>query len=98
MKGQVWISKFTIKRPVEDDSRDLLLGLVDETNDKKIRFDRPASEALRFQWVGFRDGVEKDTPEPSLSEAEKFQKLDAETHSPLTILYIYGGTYAYVCY
>ena len=94
MRGPVWVSKFTIKKPVEDNSRDLLLGLVDETNYKNVRFDRPTSEALRFEWVGFRKGAEKDTPEPSLSEAEKFQKLDEETHSPLTILYVYGGTYA----
>jgi hypothetical protein len=93
VKGPVWVSKFTVPKPTNDNSRDLLLALVDEENDKNIHYDRPDSESLHFEWTGFRCNASKDTPEPSLREEEKFQKLMAETTSPLTILYIYGGSF-----
>ncbi|KAH8697422.1 alpha/beta hydrolase fold-domain-containing protein [Talaromyces proteolyticus] len=93
VKGPIWVSKFTTPTPNEDTSCSLLLDLIDELNIKHVRYDRPQSQRLRFEWVGFRGQVTRDTPEPSLSETEKFQKLNAETKSPLTILYIYGGTF-----
>ncbi|OKL61809.1 hypothetical protein UA08_02876 [Talaromyces atroroseus] len=93
VKGPVWVSKFSTSAPTEDTSRTLLLDLVDELNIKHVPYDRPESQSLRFEWVGFRGHVNRDTPEPSLSEVEKFQRLSEETKSPLAILYIYGGTF-----
>lgn len=98
VKGPVWVSKFATPAPIakKDTSRSLLLDLIDNLNVKHVPYDRPESQSLRFEWIGFRGNVAKDTPEPSLSELEKFQKLSAETKSPLTILYIYGGTFVSV--
>jgi hypothetical protein len=96
VKGPVWVSKFTVPKPAIDNSRDLLLKLVDEENYKKIRYDRPDSEPLRCEWTGFRGNVGKDTPEPALAEREKFMKLSAETKSPLSIFYVYGGSFVFV--
>lgn len=93
VKGPVWVSKFTGPKPTDDNSRDLLLALIDGANDQGIRYNQPDSEPLRCEWTGFRGDAGKDTPEPSLREDEKFQKLVAETTSPLTILYIYGGSF-----
>jgi hypothetical protein len=98
VKGPVWVSKFTVPKSTNDNSRDLLLALVDEANDKNIRYDRPESESLHFEWTGFRSNASKDSPEPSLREEEKFQKLTAETTSPLAILYVYGGSFVSVPY
>lgn len=95
VKGPVWVSKFAVPKPTDDSSRDLLLALVDEENDKKIPYDRPDSASLRFEWTGFRSDANSDTPEPCLGEEEKFQKLAAETKGPLTILYVYGGSFVY---
>lgn len=97
VKGPVWVSKFTILKPSDnvDTSRDLLLSLIDEANDKNVRYDRPDSTSLSFEWTGFRSNVSKNTPEPSIGEDEKFEKLVAETKSPLTIFYVYGGTFVY---
>ena len=92
-RGRVWVSKFTTPTPPEDDSRYLLLSLVDEVNDKHIRYERPQSEPLSCQWVGHNGQVSKDGPTHSLSEHEKFQRLSVETNGPLTIFYIYGGTF-----
>ncbi|KAL4979752.1 Alpha/Beta hydrolase protein [Aspergillus desertorum] len=95
VKGQLWVSKFTTPKPTQDTSRELLLSLIDELNERNIPYDRPDSGSLKFEWVGYRHDAKKDTPEPaSLSESGKFQRLNAETKGTLTILYVYGGTFA----
>ncbi|KAL2830168.1 alpha/beta-hydrolase [Aspergillus pseudoustus] len=95
VKGPIWVAKFETPAPEpgQDTSRDLLLSLVDELNDKNIPYERPDSTALKFEWVGNRDYVEEDTTEPAISEEEKFKSLAAENTAPLTVLYIYGGTF-----
>ncbi|KAF7935494.1 hypothetical protein EAE99_002474 [Botrytis elliptica] len=94
VKGPVWVSKFTAPSPSHDDnSRELLLGLIDEANTHNIHYDRPNCEALSCEWTGYREGVEAGTPEPLLSENEKYQKLVEGTKSPLTVLYLYGGSF-----
>ncbi|RAK99187.1 alpha/beta-hydrolase [Aspergillus ibericus CBS 121593] len=93
VKGPIWVSKFTIPKPIKDTSRDLLLALIDMLNDKHVRYDRPDSQPLSFEWVGLRNNVGMDTPQPSLSEVETFQRLNSETQRPLAILYLYGGTF-----
>ncbi|KAA8651301.1 uncharacterized protein ATNIH1004_000182 [Aspergillus tanneri] len=93
VKGPLWVSKFTTPKPIRDTSRDLLISLIDEANDKNISYDRPDSTPLSFEWTGFRSNVNKDAPEPPLGEDEKFEKLKAETKSPLAIFYIYGGSF-----
>lgn len=98
VKGPVWVSKFTVPKPTNDNSRDLFLGLVDEANYKNVRYDRPDSAMLHFEWTGFRSDASEDTPEPSLPETEKFQNLMAETTSPLTILYIHGGSFRFALF
>ncbi|KAL4911014.1 hypothetical protein BDW74DRAFT_4920 [Aspergillus multicolor] len=95
VKGQLWVSKFTTPKPTRDTSRELLLELIDELNDKIVPYDRADSDALKFEWIGHRHDAKKDTPEPAeLSEGEKFRRLEGETKSPLTIFYVYGGTFA----
>ncbi|KAJ6150672.1 benzoate 4-monooxygenase cytochrome P450 [Penicillium chermesinum] len=93
VKGPLWISKFSLPRPTDDTSLDLLLKLVDEANEHHVRYDHPISVPLDFEWVGYRSNVQKHTPQPEVGEKEKFAKLTAETKSPLTILYLYGGTF-----
>ncbi|KAF7927360.1 uncharacterized protein EAE97_010035 [Botrytis byssoidea] len=94
VKGPVWVSKFTTPSPSHNDnSRELLLGLIDETNTHNIHYDRPNCEPLSCEWTGYREGVEAGTPEPLLSENEKYQELVEGTKSPLTVLYLYGGSF-----
>lgn len=96
VKGPVWVSEFLTSSPKDDSSRDLLLSLIDAANKNDIRYDRPASEPLHLQWTGYRSDAGKDTPQPLLSEEKKYQKLIGETKCPLTILYIYGGSFVFV--
>ncbi|KAJ6444826.1 alpha/beta-Hydrolase [Purpureocillium lavendulum] len=93
--GPIWVSRFSLPKAKRDNSRDLLLNLVDEANDTNAPYDRPDSDALHFEWVGFRRHADKNAPEPPLSETEKFQRLEAETTSELTILYIFGGLFTF---
>jgi hypothetical protein len=93
IKGPLWVSKFTLPIPTDDTSRGLLLQLVDEANEHQVRYDRPASVSLDFEWVAYRRNVQKDTPEPAIGEKEKYDRVMAETTSPLTILYLYGGSF-----
>ncbi|PYI08191.1 hypothetical protein BO78DRAFT_395808 [Aspergillus sclerotiicarbonarius CBS 121057] len=93
LKGPIWVAKFAVPKPIDDTSRDLLLALIDELNDKNVSYDHPDSQTLKLEWVGSRDNVGIDAPQPSLPERETFQKLNAETKRPLAILYIYGGTF-----
>lgn len=97
VKGPVWVSKFTAPSPSHNDnSRELLLGLIDEANTHNIHYDRPNSEPLSCEWTGYHEGVEAGTPEPLLKEIEKYRKLVESTKSPLTVLYLYGGSLVYV--
>ncbi|KAJ5702282.1 hypothetical protein N7488_009830 [Penicillium malachiteum] len=89
--GPLWVSKFSVSESKDDTSRDALLRLVDAPNVNKIPYDPPDWAPLDLEWVGYRSNVKKDTPEPSISEEEKFKNLMAETKSPLSILYLYGG-------
>lgn len=93
--GPLWVSKFSLPSPTDDTSREALLQLVDEGNVHQVRYDRPVSARLNFEWVGYRSNVKPDTPEPLITEKEKFEMLRAETRGPMTILYIYGGTFVY---
>lgn len=93
--GPVWVSKFSLPIPTNDTSRDALIQLVDEQNVHRIQYDRPPSTPLNFEWVGYRNNAKRDTPEPLITEKEKFDRLSAETTGPLNILYIYGGTFVY---
>ncbi|KAJ5159917.1 uncharacterized protein N7482_006921 [Penicillium canariense] len=94
--GPVWVSKFTAPKPTDDTSRALLLSLVDEANEKGIQYDRPGSEPLHLEWTGFRANVSRDAAEPLFLEEQKFARLEAETKGPLTLLYIYGGSFTFV--
>ncbi|KAL2797394.1 alpha/beta hydrolase fold-domain-containing protein [Aspergillus keveii] len=96
VKGPIWVANFTTPapEPAQGTSRELLLSLVDELNDENVPYTLPYSQPLKFEWIGYRHNAEKDTPEPLISEEEKFQRLCAENTAPLTVLYIYGGTFA----
>ncbi|KAJ5280527.1 benzoate 4-monooxygenase cytochrome P450 [Penicillium angulare] len=98
VKGNVWVSKFSLPKPADEDdtSRDHFMRLVDDANEHNVEFQRLYSQKLDFEWVGYRGGKEigKKTPEPDIPEREKFERLSAETKGPLTILYIYGGSFS----
>lgn len=92
IKGPMWVSKVTLPRP-EIDVRDAVLRAIDDLKTGVETFDVPAVAAVEAEWTGHRSGVGKHTPQPDLSEEEKYRELRKETPSDMTILYLHGGAY-----
>ena len=92
-KGPVWVSKFGIPLHENDNSRDALLRVIDDTNERNVHYDHPASEALHLEWTGYRKGVDQHAPEPLISEQEKYSHLIKESTRDVVIFFIYGGSF-----
>jgi hypothetical protein len=92
VKGPMWISKVAFPQP-ENDVRDAVLRAIEVLKTGDETYDIPEPIAVEGEWTGYRSGVGKHTPEPNLSEEEKYHKLRAESPSDMTILYFHGGAY-----
>lgn len=92
IKGPMWVSKVVLPRP-EFDVRDAVLRAIEDLKTGDETFDVPAIAAVEAEWTGYRSGVGKRTPQPDLSEAEKYRELRKESPSDMTILYFHGGAY-----
>lgn len=92
IKGPMWVSKVTLPEP-EFDVRDAILSAIDDLKTGDETFDVPAIAPVEAEWTGYRSGVGKNTPQPDLSEAEKYAELRKESPSDMTILYFHGGAY-----
>jgi acetyl esterase/lipase len=102
IKGELWVSKCRFKAPDEDDLRVMLFDAIDALmmrnengeSDVKGSYHHCLAQPLEAEWVGYRSGVKADTPEPpGLSEAEKYQNIQNEIRTPLTLLYLHGGAF-----
>lgn len=92
IKGPMWVSKVVLPQP-EIDVRDAVLRAIEELKTGDETFDVPDIAAVEAEWTGYRSGVDKTTPQPDLSETEKYRALRKETTSDMTILYFHGGAY-----
>ncbi|KAJ5683794.1 uncharacterized protein N7477_000139 [Penicillium maclennaniae] len=88
----MWVSKVTLPEP-EFDVRDAILRAIDDLKTGDETFDVPAIAPVEAEWTGYRSGVGKNTPQPDLTEAEKYAELRKESPSDMTILYLHGGAY-----
>lgn len=96
--GPIWVSRFAIHAPPEDDLRRALLEAVSEMSSGEQEIHRPeyASE-LHAEWTGPRIGPEDlKAPEPRMSEKLKFHRLSSNsaTEAPV-VLYVQGGGYVF---
>ncbi|KAJ5584446.1 uncharacterized protein N7459_004246 [Penicillium hispanicum] len=92
IKGPMWVSKVTLPQP-EFDVRDAVLRAIEDLKTGEETFDVPAVAAVEAEWTGYRKGVGKRTPQPDLSEAEKYRELRRESPSDMAILYFHGGAH-----
>lgn len=92
IKGPMWVAKVVLPEP-EFDVRDAVLRAIEDLKTGDETFDVPGIAAVEAEWTGYRSGVGKRTPQPDLSEAEKYRKLRQESPSDMTILYFHGGAY-----
>lgn len=93
VKGPVWVSQFTVPPPQEDRVRTLLLRVIDELDAGNGPYTQPQSAPIDAQWTGHRESVDKDAPEPPMSEDEKYTMLMKEVSSPVVIMFVYGGAF-----
>jgi hypothetical protein len=93
IKGQVWVAKFTLPSPPEEQTRQLLLAVIDKFNDHHVPYSRPLSTQIDLEWTGFRVGVGKDTPEPPIPELDKYHGLIRDTTRQGVVMLLYGGAF-----
>lgn len=93
IKGQVWVAKFTLPSPPEEQTRQLLLAVIDKFNDHQVPYSRPFSMQSNLEWTGFRKGVEKDTPDPQIPELDKYHGLIRDATRQGVVMLLYGGAF-----
>ncbi|KAF2097401.1 acetyl-hydrolase [Rhizodiscina lignyota] len=91
IKGNMWVSKVTVPKPPEDDVRQLLFRVIEEMKEGDETYTKPDLLPVEAEWVGYRSNVDKNAPEPSISESEKYEHLMGEVESKVTMLYFHGG-------
>ncbi|KAL8847463.1 MAG: hypothetical protein Q9221_007489 [Calogaya cf. arnoldii] len=90
-RGACWVSRVVLPAVAETDALDLILDAVKGLGNGNEKYTIPTVENVRAQWTGHRAGVTKHEPEPTISETAKFEHLQEEVKSPITILYMHGG-------
>jgi acetyl esterase/lipase len=92
VKGKLWVSRYTIPKPAEDDVRDALFRAFDALSEHSEVVAAPDVAPVEVEWHGNRAGAADTEPEPAdMSEADKYTNLMAEVTSDVTILYLHGG-------
>ncbi|KAF2398347.1 acetyl-hydrolase [Trichodelitschia bisporula] len=94
VKGRLWVSRLALPAPPEDDARATLFAAIEAMKLDGIEtYTQPAILPVEAEWTGYRPNVAKDAPEPSISEAEKYESLLKDASGPTVILYFHGGAY-----
>lgn len=89
-KGQLWAARVETPCPDEPHLKDALLQVVNTLGTKTDRYDDPSYAPVKSEWVGYRS-CDPRSPEPQMSNTEKYENLMKETTRNLTLLYIHGG-------
>ncbi|KAF2235268.1 alpha/beta-hydrolase [Viridothelium virens] len=93
-RGPVWISRNVFAAPSESSIRDALYQVIEQLKEE-YHIITPAEQTpildVGVEFIGPRQGVASDAPEPQLPEVDKLRALEDECENDLTILYIHGG-------
>ncbi|KAI9369345.1 Alpha/Beta hydrolase protein [Aspergillus egyptiacus] len=92
VKGPVWISKVTMPQP-EIDVRDAVIKAIEALKSGGETYDIPGIVPVEAEWTGYRRGVDKNAPEPDLTEEQKYEELKKEADADMVVLYFHGGAY-----
>ena len=96
IKGRIWVSKVTLRKPEEDDVRQAVFGAVDglrEPGDAPGGYPEPQLVPVEAEWTAYRADASPASPLPDISEEEKYKALMAEVSSKTTVLYFHGGAF-----
>ncbi|KZL84970.1 lipase esterase [Colletotrichum incanum] len=95
VKGRIWVSTYASLVP-ETDVRDALAGAIQSLrtpDTPEIDLRLPDIVPVEAEWTGYRAGATDEERPPQVGEKEKYEKLQKEVTSPLTVLYFHGGAY-----
>ncbi|KAK1981977.1 alpha/beta hydrolase fold-domain-containing protein [Colletotrichum cereale] len=95
VKGRIWISTYASSVP-ETDVRDALIGAIQSLrmpDTPEIDLRLPDVVPVEGEWTGYRAGATGEERQPNIGEKEKYENLQKEVTSPLTVLYFHGGAY-----
>ncbi|KAL2814926.1 Alpha/Beta hydrolase protein [Aspergillus granulosus] len=92
IKGPLWVSKITIPMP-EVDVQEAVIRAIEELKSGGETYDIPGVGSVEAEWTGYRKGVQKNTPQPEISEAEKYEQLKKDSPEDMVVLYFHGGAY-----
>jgi len=93
IKGPMWVSKFHLSAPENDIVQELALRVIDELGNSIKTNTQPASVGIDVEWVGYRNNVDSNTPEPPISEIEKYHNLMEGATNTGVVMYVYGGAF-----
>jgi hypothetical protein len=91
VKGNLWVSRFAVPKPAEDDVRELLFKAIAQLNQGDERYTPPELQRVETEWTGYRKDAKSDSPELEISEEEKYANLMKEVTGDTVILYFHGG-------
>ncbi|GKT94176.1 lipase esterase [Colletotrichum tofieldiae] len=95
VKGRIWVSTYASLVP-ETDVRDALAGAIQSLrtpDTPEIDLRLPDIVPVEAEWTGYRAAATDEERPPQIGEKEKYEKLQKEVTSPLTVLYFHGGAY-----
>jgi hypothetical protein len=93
VKGRIWVSRYTIPRPAEDDVRQALFKAIDDAKDGNEIYTKPDIAPVEVEWTGYRNDAKPESPELDVTEPEKYHNLTKEVTSEVVFLYFHGGAY-----
>ncbi|GMF68762.1 unnamed protein product [Aspergillus oryzae] len=92
IKGPMWISKVTLPPP-ENDVQEAVFKAFEDLKLGGETYDIPGVVPVEAEWTSYRSGVDKNAPQPDISEEDKYKELRKEAQSDTVILYFHGGAY-----
>ena len=92
-KGPIWVSRVTLPSPVDDHVRQALFETIDKLSTGIEAYSKPMSVSVEGEWVGHRRKVDAHTPEPAVTEEEKYNGLMKDISNEATMLYVHGGAF-----
>ncbi|RAL15415.1 alpha/beta hydrolase [Aspergillus homomorphus CBS 101889] len=92
IKGPMWVSNVTLPQP-EIDVQDAVMKAIEALKTGDETYDLPGVVPVEAEWTGYRSGVDKNAPQPDISEEAKYEELKKESKEDMVILYFHGGIY-----
>ncbi|GAB1194608.1 hypothetical protein APSETT444_003854 [Aspergillus pseudonomiae] len=85
IKGPMWISKVTLPPP-ENEVQEAVFKAFEDLKLGGETYDIPGVVPVEAEWTGYRSGVNKNAPQPDISEEDKYKALRKEAQSDTVIL------------